>query len=68
MEFSSRISKEFFSEQIILGFGIPDIIKSKQFNSIDPYEFNIVWIDCHVCLIDYGLKHEFEESIITVIP
>ena len=63
MEFSSRISKEFFSEQIILGFGFSDIIKLKQFNSIGPNEFNIVWIDFHVCLIDNGPKHEFEESI-----
>ena len=67
MEFSSRISKVFFSEQIILGFGFPDIIKSKQFKSIEPNEFNNVLIVCQVCLIDKGPKHEFEGSIITVI-
>ena len=63
---SERISNEFFSEHKIYGFGFPVIIKSKQGKSIGPKELNNICIVFHVCWFDKGLKHDIEESIITV--
>ena len=54
VDFSESISKVFFSEQTIKGFGFPEIIKSKQDKSIATNALNNFWIVVQVCYLTIG--------------